>query len=273
MNLAGWRPHQKGQAARNQEWTPEEWHAFAVASQIYSRRPKRNRGTKRKQWWQDRQEGRDPNRRRREQQEGAENSAVPPIQVAAEPPADVPADAGLVAPTEAQAASNPAAAPVAAPPVPSVAKPAAMASFVPGPTAMVPAKARPQGPPLPRFHGATWGPRPAAVIPRPPSPFGDQPCFSFHFQSTTTTITVPKGVLQHMCSGYTFDESLQHMDALFNTPDAPKAFQYYQRPPAILVADDTSDEEYINPELHICQYPDDTSPNSGGSQSSKDPPR
>ena len=152
MNLAGWRPHQKGQAARNQEWTPEEWHAFAVASQIYSRRPKRNRGTKRKQWWQDRQEGRDPNRRRREQQEGAENSAVPPIEVATEPPADVPADAGLVASAEAMAAPNQpnvAAAPVAAPPLPSVAKAAAMASFVPGPTSMVPAKARPQGPPPP----------------------------------------------------------------------------------------------------------------------------
>ena len=265
MHLANWRPHQKGEAARNQEWSPEEWRAFATASQIFLRRPpKKNRGTKRKQWWQDKQCGRDPNRRRRQQQECAENSAESPIEVAVQPPADVPADAGDVAPTEAKSAPTAAAPAAAAPPAAPAPKPR--------PTSMVLSKARPQGPPPPppaRFHGPV---RPTVVNPNPISPFGDSPCFAFHFQSTTRTIVVPKAVALHLCSGFTFQESTQHMQAVFPTPDGPKAFQVYQRPPAILVEDDTSDEEYINPQLLPVQWPDDElPPGAGGSSSSKDP--
>jgi hypothetical protein len=74
-----------------------------------------------------------------------------------------------------------------------------------------------------------------------------------------------------VCAGFSFEESLQHTQAIFDTPDAPKAYQYYQKPPAILVADDSSDEEFLNPAVHVCQYPDDSTPGSGGSSSSKDP--
>ena len=251
MHQPNWRPHQQG--GSENDWTPDDWDAFAAAENMFSWKKKKNRGHKRKQWWTDKKAGLVP-REEREKRQRAEQQNEPGGQ---NPPSANNADAaGSAVPSAVSAAQAAQAAALA---------PSAVSAAVRPPMAVAPwhvvAKARPRGNNVQMDHY-----RPAIVNPRPLGPAGNSPGFMMQFQHNTN-IFVPHDLMMNILNNLPRGGRFQHMNNLLGVQGPPIRTHFYSNPPVYDVDDESEDEVVDTSRFPIAEDPHDP-PDTGGSSSS-----